>query len=310
MWTTAQHWMGRRVLVTGASGFVGTALCHLLMELGAEVHGTFRARPCPAGVVDHPLNLPADVDGTLTRARPSVVFHLASPVDLSRAPEQYPRMRAAIVDGSDQIARWCLRNRVRLLYVGTCEEYGQGTAPFHEDQALQPVSAYSALKAAAGHWVGTLSRTQGLQATVVRPFRAYGPGDHHSVVAQAGRAALEGRAFPMTSGEQVREFNHVDAIAWGMVAAAAHPEAIGALLNLGGGERRSVRSLVEQIFAAAGASADLVQAGALPHRAGEVAQFYADTTRSDALFGSLPNPPLAEGLADTLAWLSSHRATR
>jgi len=150
-----------------------------------------------------------------------------------------------------------------------------------------------------------LTRTTDLEAVVVRPFRAYGPGDTQSVVAAACRAALTGAPFPMTDGAQVREWNHVDAIAAGILAAGAHPDAAGRVLNLGGGERRSVRGLVEAVYRLAGADPALVQPGALPRRAGEVERFWGDHTAAEALWGPLPHTSLDDGLADTLAW---HRA--
>ena len=301
-WVSAACGLGRRVLVTGASGCVGRAVCRALLEAGAEVHGTYRTRPPPDGIAAHLASLPGDIDALLDASCPEVVLHLASPVDVTRDPAAFPALRAGVLDATDAVARAALARSLRLVVTGTCEEYGDGEAPFSEAQLPRPVSAYSALKAAATGWVMTLTRTAGLQATVVRPFRAYGPHDHGSVVAQACRAALAGARFPTTDGAQVREWNHVDAIAAGVIAAAAHPDAVGRVLNLGGGEQASVRAVVEAIFRLAGADPALVDAGALPRRAGEVDRFWGDHRTAEALWGRLPNPSLEDGLRDTLDW--------
>lgn len=304
-WSHPSRWLGRRVLVTGASGFVGRAVCALLAEAGADLFGTWNSTPLPPSVPGEPLDLPGGATELIHRVRPQVVLHLAAPVTVRRDPALYARMRAVILDGTEEVARACLEVGARLVSVGTCEEYGDGEAPFVETQAARPVSPYSALKLAATGYVTMLCRTTPLDAVVVRPFRAYGPGDTRSVVAAACEHALQHQVFEMTDGAQVREWNHVDAIAHGLLGAALHPDVRGRVLNLGGGERRSVRDLVTTVYQLAGADTGLVRAGALPRRAGEIDRFWGDHTATEALLGRLPQPSLDEGLTDTLAW---HRA--
>lgn len=303
-WASASRWLGRRVLVTGASGFLGAAVWRLLIELGADAHGAFRARLPPPGGTVWPARLPQDTEALFRAARPEVVLHLASPVDLGADPALFPRLREGILDATDAVARAALAQGARLLHVGTCAEYGLAEAPLREDTPLAPVSAYAALKAAASGWVMALTRATGLQATVVRCFRAYGPEDRSGLVGTAARAALAGRPFPMTDGAQVREWNQVDALAAGVLAAAAHPEAVGRVFNLGGGERAPVRDVVARIYRLAGADPGLIQVGALPRRPGEVEQLWGDHAAGEALWGPLPNPPLDEGLADLIEALA------
>lgn len=304
-WASATRWLGRKVLVTGASGFLGSAVARLLLELGAEVHGTGRARLPPEGVIFHPMNLPDEAEAVLGAVRPAVVFHLAAPVDLRREPALYERLRPAILDGTAAVARATRELGARLVSVGTCEEYGAIEAPFRESDAPVPVSPYSALKAGATAWVLGLTRYAGLEATVVRPFRGYGPGDRASVIASAARAALRGEPFPMTDGQQLREWNHVDALAEGIVSAGAHPEAPGRVINVGGGPVLPVIEVVRAVYRLAGADPALIQAGALPRRAGEIERLWGDHALARALWGEIAQQPLEEGLADHLDWLAS-----
>lgn len=304
-WTSATSWLGRVVLVTGASGFLGGAVARLLLELGAQVHGTGCCRLPPEGVIAHRMRLPDDVSPVLRAVKPEVVFHLASPVDLRRDPALYDRLREGVLDGAAAVAAEALATGARLVQVGTCEEYGAAEAPFHEALPPAPVSPYSALKAAATDWVLMLHRVAGLKAGVVRPFRGYGPGDVSSVIAQAAAAALKGAPFEMTDGAMIREWNHVDALAEGVVAAGAHPGAVGRVVNIGGGPRASVREVVERIFSLAGADPSLVRVGALPRRGGEMDRFWGDHTLASSLWGSIAQPSLDEGLADVLDWIAS-----
>ena len=294
--------MGRRVLVTGASGFLGHAVCALLQEYGAEVHAAYRSRPPPPDTLAHHAVLPDDAAHLFDRAQPEVVLHLASPVHLGSDPALYDGLRRGILDATVAVAAACLQRGVRLVHVGTCAEYGAHAPPIGEDAVLWPASPYAALKAAASQWVLGLTRTTDLQATVVRPFRAYGPHDRSSVMAQAFRAALSGAALPLSDGAQVREWNDADAIAYGILCAAVHPEARGQVLNLGGGPRLSVRAVVEAIFAVAEADPALLRFGALPRRPDDAPAFFGDHARATALWGPLPHPDLDRSLHDTLLW--------
>lgn len=290
------------MLVTGASGFLGGAVVRRLAAAGAEVHGTGWSRPVPAPARAWRARLPEDTAQVVDAVRPQVILHLASPVDLRREPELYAALRPGILDATVAVAEAARACGARLVQVGTCEEYAGGEVPYAESQPPRPTSPYSALKAAATAWVLALHHAHGLPVTVVRPFRAYGPGEARGLVPEACRAALAGRPLPMTDGAQVREWNHVDAIASGLVAVAAHPDTVGRVLNLGGGPRLSVRELVARIYALAGADPALVQAGALPRRPGEVDRFWGEHSATTALLGPLPHPDLDQGLAETLAW--------
>ena len=120
-------------------------------------------------------------------------------------------------------------------------------------------------------------------------------------------AAISGQPFAMTEGSQVREWNHVKAVATGIVTAGAHPEARGIVVNIGGGEARSVHGVVESIFRAVGAPTDLIRRGELSPRLGDVQELIGDHTRAEGLWGTIPQPSLDETLRQTIEWLESAR---
>jgi len=278
-------------MVTGNSGFLGSAVGRVLRAAGAVVHGTGFSRIATSCSVFHRMSLPEDAQDLIETVQPSVVFHLAAPVNPDMERDE-AACKDAIVSGSEAIADACAHVGSRLVHTGTCAEYGSIPTPYREDQGCQPSGAYGVLKYAATQRIVGSST---LEWSVVRPFRALGPGDNNSVVALAARAALRGEPFGMTDGKQVREWNHVDAVAQGIVAAGAHPGAVREVINIGGGPLLSVREMVQRVFQCAGADTDLIRVGERPRRSHEVDTLFGDHSKAVGLWGTIAGPPL-EGI--------------
>ncbi len=296
-------WSEERVLLTGASGFIGGAVCRALCTLGAEVHGTGCTRPTPAGIHAHRASLPEDARALVRDVAPTCILHLAAPVDMSHDEDTLIRLRAGIVHGTQAIAEEAARLGVHLVHVSSCAVYEGSRAPFSETDPLRPQSPYGRLKLEAEEEVAALSRG-GLQATVLRPFRAYGPGCTSGLVAEACHAATSGCELELTDGSQVREWNHVDSIAAGIIWAAQSRPA-GDVLNLGGGDRISVGLLARRIFRLARVPEERIVQGARPRRPNEVDRFWGDHRRAESLWGPLPHRDLDAGLQQTLDWHSA-----
>ena len=294
-WISADFWRERRALVTGASGFIGTWVANLLTEAQAEVFAVGHTRIPSAGHHRTRADLLGSAQELIAWSRPEVIFHLAAPVLLEPDAAEHDLQRGVVRVTTELLAA-IQDTSIRMVYAGSCAEYGRIPAPYTEDQVPAPTSAYGRAKSAASAKVLEHGHT------VVRPFRAIGPGDTSSVVAAAAQAALSGQPFEMTTGEQVREWNHVSAIARGIVAAGAHEGAVGCALNLGGGQTSSVRSVVEQVFTLAGADLGHLRVGVRPQRPGEVSLLSGNHERSHALWGVLPQPDLSVTLAEAVDW--------
>ena len=284
---------------------MGRALCRLLCEAGAEVHGTWRSRPTDASVLAHHAVFPADAHELIQQIRPERVFHLASPIDHDTDPSVYRRLLPGILEASMAIAQACEIFHARLIHIGTCAEYGDLPSPLHESNLCRPTAPYGMLKLAATHAVLSMVRSTTLHAVVLRPFRAHGPHDRNSLVAQACHAAVHGLPLSITSGEQIREWNGVYEIAEAIMAAGAHPDLSGELLNIGGGPKASVRSVVETLFQQAGTDTHLIQVGRLESRKGDPVALWSDSTQAREKLCLNPPLSLEESLADTLAWHQS-----
>ena len=300
-WLSADLWRGRRVLVTGGSGFLGGWLCQLLIQAEAQVHSTGNRNRPHWGTVFHQVMLPKDTEYLVQHTQPEVVFHLAGPVNPGDTPELRSILRSGIVDATASVIDATKTAGARLIHAGTCAEYGSCESPHNEDSPPQPQSPYGELKWMASQLVLAAG------GTVLRPFRAIGPGDQNSVVASAATAALNGHEFPMTEGSQVREWNHVKAVAHGFVAAAAHPATGGQIINIGGGETRSVIEVIETVFRLAGAPESLIQRGALAQRKGEVDLLAGNHERAQRLWGTIQQPNLDDTLMQAVNWIKNAR---
>ena len=304
-----------RVLVTGGTGFMGRHLVRALHARGDEVVVVGR-RAHPGQVPGLPAEITyraGDVgsawfDALVGEMRPERVFHLASAVDVSRDLDAIELQVGATQMTAVHVARACLAHGVgRLVHVGTCEEYGNGPAPFRETQDPAPVSPYSAAKVAATAFVRMLCSSFGLRAVIVRPFLTYGPEQESNLLIPALiRSALAGHDFPMTGGEQTREFNYVDDIVAGFLRAADAPGVEGLTINLGCAEPRRIRDVAQLVLDLMG-NPVRAEFGRLPYRPGETWEFYCDNTRARELLGWRPTVSLQDGLQRTIAW---HRAPR
>jgi nucleoside-diphosphate-sugar epimerase len=310
---TLQALVDRKVLVTGATGFLGRHLTRALTKAG--VRPVLMLRPgadAPKGfsVVRATLDDPDTLRSAVTKAEPDVIFHLAAQTNPARDTSLTWSMLARNLYATVALAEAASVVGVdRFVFAGTCEEYGQQTPPFSETLPAAPVSPYSASKAAATLWLKMLNETHGFPAVILRPFLVYGPGQAPpKLIPSACLAALEDRDFDMTTGQQHRELTYVGDVVGGMIDAAVTPRAVGQILNLGAGTEHRVIDLVRKIYALAGGNGR-PRPGTLRDRPNDMQHFCADTSRAYDILGWKAETSLDDGLEKTLAWMRDHGDT-
>lgn len=300
---------GRRVLVTGGSGFLGSHLVRRLEKARIPYTAVLHDRPAPEPGADGDhwvrldLSNAAAVESLVSAARPEIVFHLAG----IRGAERTLEFAERAIRGNFLVSQHLLSalgrsaRPQRIVLIGTSEEYGrQETIPYTEDLPARPVSPYSASKAAVTQFALLYHQLFGMPVVLLRPFVVYGPGQAPGMlIPSLMEAFVRGEPFAMTEGEQTRDFVYVDDVVDAMVAAAVADGAAGEIFNVCSGEEHPIREVAEEAARVAGAADDALRIGALPYRQNEVWRLVGSNDKACRVLGWSPRVRLEDGLRRT-----------
>ncbi|HEY1636133.1 MAG TPA: GDP-mannose 4,6-dehydratase [Acidimicrobiales bacterium] len=306
--------VGARVLVTGATGFIGSHLVRRLVDDEAEVHALTStvSSVYPVRLLDlrERINLH---EGSLTdptamavlaeTVRPQVVFHLGAYTHVGKSWQRVDECVQTNVHGTVNLLQALASTGYRrFVYTSTSEVYGDVPVPFAEDATVNPLSPYSVSKYAGERFGRMFHLGRGWPIVVVRPFNAYGPAQSPDrIVPEIVVKGLRKERLAMTQGFQTREFNFAEDLADGFVRAATAPGLEGQVVNLGGGQEVSMRDLARTILDLMG-NPIAAEFGALPDRPTEIPRMYSDTRKTRDLLGYVPSHSLEAGLERTIAW--------
>ncbi|MEP6690049.1 MAG: NAD-dependent epimerase/dehydratase family protein [Gemmatimonadaceae bacterium] len=300
---------GRRVLVTGAAGFLGSHLVPRLIDRGAEVCALDRAGARRWDLIERAgvaASVRADVRSLAEAVHDGVlgpldtIIHLAAVGVLGEVPD-VRELVTTNVDGTVAVLLAARRLRARLIYCGSCFEYGAG-ARWTEDALPAPTTEYGAAKAAGWLIAQAFSRRTGLELVSLRPFSMYGPMEPPGrLIPSVVRHALAGRPIDLTPGNQARDFVYVEDAADAFIAAATTDTAVGGTFNVCTGSAVTVRDIVRRVLQST-ESASIAQFGALSYRPTERPVLSGDPSRAEQILGWRAQVSLDEGLARTIAW--------
>jgi len=309
-----------KCIVTGAAGFVGSHLCDRLLADGRAVVGIdcftdyYSRRLKEANVADarkhrgftfieddlNRMDLTALID------EGDLVFHQAAQAGVraswGRLFEVYTAMN---ISATQRLLEACRQRRpARVVYASSSSVYGDtDKMPEHEDDHPRPISPYGVTKLAAEHLCVLYWKAFGVPTVSLRYFTVYGPRQRPDMAFHRWcRAAQRGEELPLFgTGEQTRDFTFIaDIVEANLVAAEA--DCVGAVMNLGGGNRASVREvfgLLEKIHGAP------LRIRREENQKGDVRHTWADVERARRLIGFAPRVGLAEGLRAEYDWLKT-----
>ena len=318
------NYSGKKVLVTGAGGFIASHLVERLVQLDADVRCF--ARYTSRGSIGHLANVPEKilaeleiVFGDLRDA--DAVFHAVAGVDivfhlgaLIAIPYSYVHPREVSqtnIFGTLNVLSAVQRSaRATLVHTSTSEVYGTAQyVPIDEKHALQAQSPYAASKIAADKLAQSFYLSFGLPITIIRPFNTYGPRQSdRAVIPTIISQALSRREIVLGALEPTRDFTFVTDTVDGFLAAALAPAAVGQEINLGSNTEISIGDLCKLIIALLGKEDREVRvnpARLRPERS-EVLRLRADNSKAKQMLDWCPRISLTDGILQTIEWVTAH----
>ncbi|MBI4098414.1 MAG: SDR family NAD(P)-dependent oxidoreductase [Candidatus Magasanikbacteria bacterium] len=314
----ADFYTGKKVVVTGGAGFIGSRVVSFLCERGAQVVVTVRKESDPWRLAELQSRLHiVECDGTdremvrglIMAERPEIIFNLASLVNTTQSLDVMDEVLHNNFLTTKYLLEAARDAGVRkFVQVGTIEEYGLCPVPFFEDEREVPISPYSLSNVMATHLALLYNRMTNLSVTVVRPAATYGPKQNFTMLTPVFiRAALLGNDFEMNPGGQIKDLIFVDDVALGMLLAGEVEGARGEIINLGSGHRYNLKEVVLMINQLMG-NPVAVHFGAHPYRPLDPMRFYMDSHKARRLLGWHARTDLISGMKKTVRWYTEHYA--
>jgi dTDP-glucose 4,6-dehydratase len=316
------QWASKRVLVTGAGGFIGSHLAERMVELGARVRALvhYNALGTWGWLDQSPLKGEMEVVAGDIRDRDSVreamqntdiAFHLAALIAIPysyHAPLSYVQTN---VEGTLNVLQTARELGVeRVVHTSTSEVYGTARyAPIDEQHPLQGQSPYSASKIGADKMAEAFHLSFGVPVVTVRPFNTFGPRQSaRAVIPTIITQLLAGETIRLGNLHPTRDLSYVANTVVGFVSAASAPEAVGQTMNLGSGQEISIGDLAQLIASLMGkAIAIESEMQRVRPDGSEVDRLLADTTLAQRLLGWQPQMSLEDGLRRTIDWIQANR---
>lgn len=314
----------RKILVTGAGGFIGHRLVRLLLESGYRVNCFLRYTSSSSmGLLE---TLPEGMKKSITPffgdiRNPEMVkkamkdcdtvFHLAALIGIPYSYECPSDVVSVNTGGTLNVLNAALETGARVVITSTSEVYGSARdVPITESHPLNAQSPYAASKTGGDQLALSYHAAFGLPAVVCRPFNTYGPGQsQRAVIPSILAQALFAGEVEIGSSTPTRDFIFVDDTAGAFIALANCPEATGKTVHFGTGREISMGDLARLAVRAAGREGIPLRSEA-PSRvrppSSEVSRLVASSELARRLTGWEPRISLEEGLEITAEWIRSH----
>ena len=290
---------GKKILITGASGFIGSHLCHRLINMEAELYAVSRDEQKDDKItwIHGDLSDLQFVDKAISSIEPDTVFHLASYVLGSRAMEVViPTFESNLVSTLNILKIASEVKCRRIILTGSLEE------SLSDSKEIVPQAPYAAAKLAASAYARMFHALYETPVTIAKLFMVYGPDqkDLKKLIPYLILSLLRGEDPRFSSGTRLVDWIYVDDVVTGLIAVAEHENVEGKTIDIGSGKLTSIRDIVLKVY-------ELMERkekpifGDLEDRPMEK-EVVADIGKSKQVIHWEPMFSLENGLTETIAW--------
>ncbi len=312
-------WKNKRVLVTGADGFMGSHLTERLLGEGAKLSVFVRGNST-VGTTQYALrnikHLENKLEDILTgniasldakelvvKDRPEIIFHLAADAYVPNSFAHPREVMETNVTGTLNMLHAVKEGRgiKRIVCVSSSEIYGMTIGgSIDEDHPFYPSSPYAASKVAADRYCYAYWKTYHLPIVIIRPFNTYGPRHTYDVIPKFIELAMKGERITIHgNGRQSRDFTYIDDMIKAFLLMGRHKDAIGRAVNYGTGKAISINYVAKKIKELSGSNSKIVHT---EDRTSQVKKLCCNYSLAKKLFGWRPQVDIDEGLRRNIQW--------
>ena len=318
------HWSKKKVLVTGAGGFIGSHLIESLVDLGADVLGFVRYNSrndwglleiLPRHKLDSLQIVSGDLkdyDAVLGAAKDvDVIFHLGSLISI---PYSYNRPRDTIENNVSSTLNVLTAARdlgvEKIVHTSSSEVYGSALyIPIDEKHPLQGQSPYSASKIGADKIAESFYCAYDLPVATIRPFNTYGPRQSaRAIIPTIITQAIQQETIKLGSLFPTRDYTYVKDTVNGFIKVAESDRSIGEVINIGSNFEVSMGDLAGKISSLLDKKIDIIQdSSRVRPEKSEVQRLWCDNAKARRLLDWEPQVSLDEGLQETIEWICENK---
>lgn len=291
-----------RVLITGASGFIGSHLDKKLTQDGYLVT-RFRGD----------LRKKTDIQKNLQKSNPAYIYHLGAVVDLSRSYLVAKKCIEINLKGTLNLLESLHKSKIqKFIYTSTEEVYGKNKLPYSEDHLPHPPSPYAITKIASEQFIWQYANELGFDAYIFRIGTVYGPGQIAGtrLIPTIIDKALKNEDIPLNSGLKKRDYIYIDDVVTALTKVLSLKKSgVYEIINLGGGKHYSLREMMRIILRLTDSKSKPLY-GAFPDRALEAEEWMLDIKKANKILNWRPKVSLEEGLKKTIKTRSAEKIKR
>jgi nucleoside-diphosphate-sugar epimerase len=302
---------GKKVLITGATGFVGANLVRMALKEGSEVYiitrkesDKWRIYDVLAYIAEHNADLLEynKLKCIISSIKPDIIYHTATYGGRPNQKDTIGIVQTNLI-GTINLVKACKRSSFDIFVnTGSSSEYGIKEKTVQEEDLLEPVNDYGVSKSAATQYCQAIAKNEDLPIVTLRLFSPYGSYEESArLIPSVILSCLRRKKAKISSPNFVRDFVYIQDVLDAYAKLSDVPQLIGEIFNIGSGKQCTVGDIANKIIELSGYGIEL-ETGMPQGWPNEPKKWEADISKANEILGWKPKYDLEKGLAETIGW--------